>query len=149
MLGRKSIVDVPTALLAIVTVGLLWKTKKIPEPLIILVAALFASLVFFGLAAVSFADEHSPQDIQTLKDAASALKASNPDLSDQLSRYADKEAGEKGEAEEKEEAEENTQGNTKLLNDSAAALQPSNPQLADALKKYADQEAQEGKEEKK
>ena len=40
VLGRKSVVDIPTALLAIVTVGLLWKTKKIPEPLIILVAAI-------------------------------------------------------------------------------------------------------------
>lgn len=40
VLGRKSLVDIPTVLLAVVTVGLLWKTKKIPEPLIILVAAL-------------------------------------------------------------------------------------------------------------
>ena len=40
VLGRKSIVDIPTALLAIVTAALLWKTKKIPEPLIILAAAL-------------------------------------------------------------------------------------------------------------
>lgn len=44
VLGRKSIVDIPTASLAIVTVGLLWKTKKIPEPLIILIAA-FIGLV--------------------------------------------------------------------------------------------------------
>ena len=40
VLGRKSIVDFPTALLAITTAALLWKVKKIPEPLIILVAAL-------------------------------------------------------------------------------------------------------------
>ena len=39
VLGRKSIVDIPTALLAIVTAALLWKTKKIPEPAIILAAA--------------------------------------------------------------------------------------------------------------
>ncbi len=40
VLGRKSIVDIPTALFAIITVALLWKIKKIPEPLIILVSAL-------------------------------------------------------------------------------------------------------------
>lgn len=40
VLGRKSIVDLPTASLALVTIGLLWKTKKIPEPLIIIIAAL-------------------------------------------------------------------------------------------------------------
>ncbi len=39
VLGRKSIVDLSTALLAIVTAVLLWKTKKVPEPLIILIAA--------------------------------------------------------------------------------------------------------------
>lgn len=105
---------------------------------------LFASLVFFGLAAFSFADGHSQQDIQTLKDAALALKATHPDLSNQLSQYADKEAGEKGEAEEKEEAGENERENTGLLNNSASALQQSNPQLADALKKYAAKEVQEG-----
>ena len=40
VLGRKSIIDIPTALLAIGTGTLLWKTKKVPEPLIILMAAL-------------------------------------------------------------------------------------------------------------
>ncbi len=40
VLGRKSIVDVPTALLALGTLILLWKGKKIPEPFIILGAAL-------------------------------------------------------------------------------------------------------------
>ena len=109
----------------------------------LMAGSLFTSVLFFGLAAVSFADGHSPQEIQTLKEAASALKVSHPDLSDELNEYADKEAGEKGEAEEKEEAEENEQGNIKLLSDAAAALQSSNPQLADALKKYADKEAQE------
>ncbi len=44
VLGRKSIVDIPTASLAIITALLLWKTKKIPEPMIILVSA------FLGLA---------------------------------------------------------------------------------------------------
>lgn len=40
VLGRRSVVDVPTALLALGTLGLLWKGKKIPEPLIVLGAAL-------------------------------------------------------------------------------------------------------------
>jgi chromate transporter len=44
VLGRKSISDVPTALLALGTLGLLWKGKKIPEPLIVLGAA------FLGVA---------------------------------------------------------------------------------------------------
>ena len=39
VLGRRTIVDIPTALLAVVTLVLLWKVKKIPEPLIIVVAA--------------------------------------------------------------------------------------------------------------
>ena len=70
-------------------------------------------------------------------------------MSDKLSQYADKEAIEKGEAEEREEAEENDRENIGLLNNAVSALQPSNPNLADALKKYADKEAQEEKEEKK
>lgn len=40
VLGRRSIQDWPTALLALASSGLLWKSKKVPEPLIILVAAL-------------------------------------------------------------------------------------------------------------
>ena len=40
VLGRKSIVDIPTASLAIITALLLWKTKKVPEPMIILASAL-------------------------------------------------------------------------------------------------------------
>lgn len=40
VLGRRSITDIPTALIAGVTAGLLWKTQKIPEPLIIFIAAL-------------------------------------------------------------------------------------------------------------
>ena len=115
----------------------------------LVIGLLFSTLSVFSHAAVSYADEHSKQDIQTLKDAATTLKATNPDLSDKLSKYADKEAGEKGEAEEKEEGEENEQGNIKLLNDAASALQASNPQLANSLKQYADKEAQEEKEEKK
>lgn len=40
VLGKRSIVDLPTGLIAILTALILWKTKKIPEPLIILIAAI-------------------------------------------------------------------------------------------------------------
>jgi len=40
VLGRRSIVDVPTASLAVGTLLLCWKVKKIPEPIIVLGAAL-------------------------------------------------------------------------------------------------------------
>ena len=115
---------------------------------VFLAALLFLTMIFFRHAAVSFAGEHSLQDIQTLKDAAAALKTSNPGLSGKLSEYAEREAGETEEAEEKEEGEGNGAGNIKLLNDSAAALKQSNPPLADALKKFADEETKEEQEEK-
>lgn len=49
VLGRRSIIDVPTALLAVATVGLLWKGKKIPEPLIVLGAAVIGLVVKFWM----------------------------------------------------------------------------------------------------
>ena len=111
----------------------------------------FSMLLMFSHASASFAEEmeHKSADVQSLRDGAAALKAANPELSEKLSKYAEKEANEKEEAEEKEEMEEHEEGNIKLLNDSAAALQASNPQLSEALKKYADNESKEGKEEKK
>ena len=45
VLGRKSISDLPTALLGITTIFILWKFKKIQEPLIILTAALVGLLI--------------------------------------------------------------------------------------------------------
>jgi len=48
VLARRSIVDVPTALLAIVTLVLLWKFRKLQEPAIVAGAALI------GLAAYPF-----------------------------------------------------------------------------------------------
>lgn len=47
VLGRKSIVDVPTALLAIAAAVVLWKTKKIPEPMIVLIAAVIGLVLKF------------------------------------------------------------------------------------------------------
>lgn len=40
VLGRKSIVDIPTFLLAVSAAIILWKTKKIPEPVLIFAAAI-------------------------------------------------------------------------------------------------------------
>jgi chromate transporter len=45
VLGRRSIVDVPTALIAIGTIALLWKTRA-PEPLIILGAAVLGLTIY-------------------------------------------------------------------------------------------------------
>lgn len=39
VLGRRSVTDITTVIFALVTLGLLWKVKKIPEPLIVLGAA--------------------------------------------------------------------------------------------------------------
>ena len=69
-------------------------------------AIFFSTLLVLSHPTASFAEEkeHSESDIQMLRDAATALKASNPDLSEKLSQYADREARE--EKEEKEEDEE-------------------------------------------
>jgi chromate transporter len=50
VLGRRAIVDVPTALLAVITVVALVYAKKVPEPVLILAAAL-AGLAITSLAA--------------------------------------------------------------------------------------------------
>lgn len=49
VLGRRSIIDVTTALLAVVTVGLLWKGKRIPEPLVVLGAAIIGLMVKYWI----------------------------------------------------------------------------------------------------
>ncbi len=46
ILGRKSILDIPTALLALVTVTLLFKSKKIKEPIIVLAAAIIGFFIY-------------------------------------------------------------------------------------------------------
>jgi chromate transporter len=46
VLGRRTIVDIPTILLAVVTLVLLWEVKKIPEPVIIVGAALIGLGVY-------------------------------------------------------------------------------------------------------
>jgi chromate transporter len=46
VLGRKSISDIPTALLAVTTVIILFTTRRIKEPVIVLVAAVIGLLVY-------------------------------------------------------------------------------------------------------
>jgi chromate transporter len=46
VLGKRSITDIPTILLAITTVALLWKFKKIPEPVIVAAAAVIGLVVY-------------------------------------------------------------------------------------------------------
>jgi chromate transporter len=48
VLGKRSIVDLPTVLLMSITVIVLWKAKKVPEPLIVAAAAV-AGLVLYPL----------------------------------------------------------------------------------------------------
>ena len=45
LIGQRSITDWVTAALALVTVAVLWRFKKIPEPVIVLVAALIGLVV--------------------------------------------------------------------------------------------------------
>jgi chromate transporter len=46
VLARRSIVDVPTSLLAIATGAILWRFKKLPEPLVVAAAALIGLAVY-------------------------------------------------------------------------------------------------------
>lgn len=47
VLGRKSIIDIPTALIALVTLALLWHfKKKLPEPIVVLAAALIGLVIY-------------------------------------------------------------------------------------------------------
>jgi len=48
VLGKRSIVDLPTVLMMLVTVVLIWKVKKLPEPVIVALAAL-AGLIIYPL----------------------------------------------------------------------------------------------------
>jgi chromate transporter len=46
VLGKRSIVDAPTLIVALVTVLVLWKVKKVPEPAVVAVAAAVGLMVF-------------------------------------------------------------------------------------------------------
>jgi chromate transporter len=49
VLARRAVVDVPTALIALATLLVLVKVKKVPEPLIILVAGILGLVLFRGV----------------------------------------------------------------------------------------------------
>lgn len=46
VIAKRTIVDVPTALVALCTIGLLWKFKKLQEPVVVLGAALVGLIIF-------------------------------------------------------------------------------------------------------
>ncbi|MFZ6653728.1 chromate transporter [Undibacterium sp. TJN19] len=46
VIAKRSIIDIPTAVIALVTIGLLWKFKKLQEPVIVAVAALLGLLIY-------------------------------------------------------------------------------------------------------
>ena len=46
VLGRRSVTDLPTLLIALATAAALWRFKKIPEPVIVAVAAVLGLLIF-------------------------------------------------------------------------------------------------------
>jgi len=49
VLAERSIVDVVTALIALVTIGVMWRFKKMPEPVVVAVAAVIGLLAFRAL----------------------------------------------------------------------------------------------------
>jgi chromate transporter len=46
VIAKRSIVDVPTALIAVATVLLLWRFRKLQEPVIVTAAALFGLVAY-------------------------------------------------------------------------------------------------------
>jgi chromate transporter len=46
VLGRRTVVDIPTALIFLATLVLIWKVKKIPEPVIVLGAAVLGLVIY-------------------------------------------------------------------------------------------------------
>ncbi len=70
----------------------------------LLIGLTLTGTLVFSHASTSFAEEaeHGPADIQVIKDAAAALKVSNPELSEKLTKYADREEKEMKEEEENE-----------------------------------------------
>ncbi|MEP6656363.1 MAG: chromate transporter [Betaproteobacteria bacterium] len=49
VLAGRSIVDLPTVLIALAAVGLIWKVKRLPEPVIVAAAAVIGFVAFPGL----------------------------------------------------------------------------------------------------
>src|SRR5712671_5546365 len=53
VLGKRSIVDLPTVLMMLITILLIWKVKKLPEPVIVALAAV-AGLLIYPLLKISY-----------------------------------------------------------------------------------------------
>ncbi len=105
---------------------------KVFKPL--LVTLLFLIPAFAGSVPVSDAHEPTPAEIQNLKDAAAALKDSNPDLSVKLANYVDQASG-GGEWEEAADIQ--------WVREAAVILKLSNPRLSAALTVFAQKETAE------
>ncbi|MBN9115964.1 MAG: chromate transporter, partial [Pandoraea sp.] len=46
VIARRLIVDWPTLLMAVVTIALLWRFKRLPEPVVVLAAAIIGVLIY-------------------------------------------------------------------------------------------------------
>lgn len=46
VIASRSVRDIPTIIIALVTLGILWKTKKVPEPLLIVSAAVIGLVIY-------------------------------------------------------------------------------------------------------
>lgn len=46
VIAKRSIIDLPTAVIAVLTMALLWKYKKLPEPLIVAASALIGLIIY-------------------------------------------------------------------------------------------------------
>jgi chromate transporter len=46
VIARRSIIDIPTILIALVTIALLWKFKKLQEPIVVAAAAIIGLVVY-------------------------------------------------------------------------------------------------------
>ncbi len=48
MLGKRALIDIPTVLIALTVLAILFVTKKIPEPILILAAGATGVLLYRG-----------------------------------------------------------------------------------------------------
>ncbi|TAL55474.1 MAG: chromate transporter [Pandoraea sp.] len=46
VIAKRSIVDLPTVALALITIGMLWRFKKLPEPVVVVAAAIIGLVIF-------------------------------------------------------------------------------------------------------
>jgi hypothetical protein len=99
----------------------------------------YALLLILGFAVLApaylFAQDAPdiPEDVQLLREAATALKPYDPELSAKVDNYADMQA-------EELLGREGTEAEAAMLKDAAAALKGPNPGLAKKLDEFADRE---------